>query len=236
MLKKDLIILKNLLKPRFSKGNHADQMEAFYAEQAEGYDEFRERLLHGRPELFRHIDWSSIRTWVDMGAGTGYNLKWAPMDKLQQVELVDLSSSLLKVAQARIEKRAYSNTKCIHGDATTYRPAFTPDLITFNYSLSMIPRWQEAIDHAIALLPSGGLFGATDFYAELESEAQNHGWLTRNFWPLWFSYDGVYLKRGTLAYLKSRLETVFISEQMGTIPYIPTFAKAPYYVFIGRKR
>lgn len=236
MLKRDLIILKNLLLPRFAKGNHAEQMEAFYSEQVEGYDEFRKRLLHGRPELFKSIDWSKVKTWVDMGAGTGYNLELAPCEQLSRIDLVDLSPSLLKVAEERVKKMSLPQAHCVLHDATTYKPSFTPDLVTFNYSLSMIPDWKLAIDHALKLLPAGGLIASTDFYAETEEEAYRHSWLIRHFWPLWFSYDSVYLKRGTLSYLKNKVEPLLVNERMGSIPYLPSFAKAPYYVFVGRKK
>lgn len=38
------------------------------------------------------------------------------------------------------------------------------DLVTFSYSLSMIPNFFAAIDQALSLLHEDGILGACDFY------------------------------------------------------------------------
>ena len=54
----DLKILYHLtLKPVRGK-DHAARMESFYGGQAEAYDDFRRRLLHGREDL-----WQAIPYW-----------------------------------------------------------------------------------------------------------------------------------------------------------------------------
>src|ERR671911_700620 len=50
-------------------------------------------------------------------------------------------------------------------DASTYQPATGPvDVVTFSYSLTMIPDWFAAIENALAMLKPGGTLGVVDFY------------------------------------------------------------------------
>ncbi len=66
-LLQDLKILYHLaLRPVRGK-SHAERMENFYSGQADAYDDFRRRLLHGREELFQKIDLPKVAfglTWV----------------------------------------------------------------------------------------------------------------------------------------------------------------------------
>ena len=59
------------------------------------------------------------------------------------------------------------------------------DLVTFSYSLTMIPDWFAAIDNACALLANEGTLGVVDFYVARkhpEAGLRAHGWLQRTFW------------------------------------------------------
>ncbi len=68
-LASDLKILYHLaFKPVRGK-DHAARMESFYAGQADGYDDFRKRLLQGREQLWQSIEVPEGGRWIDMGAG-----------------------------------------------------------------------------------------------------------------------------------------------------------------------
>ena len=57
-----------------SKGaSHRERLDAFYRGQADAYDDFRRRLLHGREELMGRLEFRPGDVWLDMGAGTGSN-------------------------------------------------------------------------------------------------------------------------------------------------------------------
>ncbi|MCA9133460.1 MAG: SAM-dependent methyltransferase, partial [Planctomycetales bacterium] len=99
----DLKILYHLaLRPVRGK-DHAERMESFYAGQATAYDDFRKRLLHGREQLFQKIPCPEGGVWVDLGGGTGANLEYIAeqVPRLGSAYVVDLASSLLKVAEQR---------------------------------------------------------------------------------------------------------------------------------------
>ena len=100
---------------------HKDRLESFYKEQAEGYDAFRARLLHGRAQMFSRLPFPPGGVWADFGSGTGINLALAG-DKaraLNHIYLIDLSPSLLAQAAHRIEQNHWTNAQTIEADATT---------------------------------------------------------------------------------------------------------------------
>ena len=47
---------------------------------------------------------------------------------------------------------------------TTFEPEGPADVVTFSYSLTMIPDWVRALEQAWALLKPGGTIGIVDFY------------------------------------------------------------------------
>src|SRR5690606_43869 len=117
------------------------------------------------------------------------------ISQLGKVYVVDLSPSLLTVAGRRVAERGWSNVAPTEADATAFRPAEgAADVVTFSYSLTMIPDWFAAIENAWAMLKPGGLIGVVDFYVSRKHPAEGltrHGWLTRTFWPAWFANDNV---------------------------------------------
>jgi S-adenosylmethionine-diacylgycerolhomoserine-N-methlytransferase len=236
----DLRILYHLaLRPVRGK-SHAERMENFYSGQADAYDDFRRRLLHGREELFRQIELPQDGVWVDLGGGTGGNLEFIAdrIGQLKQAYVVDLASSLLEVARTRFSKHGWQHVAAVEADATTWQPpAGQADVVTFSYSLTMIPDWFAAIENALRMLKPGGVIGVVDFYVSRKhaSEGVKHGWFTRNFWPVWFGNDNVFPSSDHLPFLRSHFETVWCQESRSKVPYIPLI-RTPYYQFIGRKR
>lgn len=89
---------------------HAKDMESFYKYQKEGYDTFREGLLHARPALLEAFPLSNKRNmiWVDIGGGTARNLEFFPVEVIKRyfkaIYIVDISASLLEIAQRRYVK------------------------------------------------------------------------------------------------------------------------------------
>jgi len=237
----DLRILYHLaLKPVRGK-DHAARMESFYAGQAGAYDDFRKRLLKGRQELWSLIPPAVGGTWIDMGGGTGANLDYFgdSIQKLRKVYVLDLSHSLLEIAKQRIAAKGWTNVEAVEADATTFRPADGPvDVVTFSYSLTMIPDWFAAIENALAMLKPGGVIGVVDFYVARKyasSGLARHGWLTRTFWPTWFALDNVFPSPDHVPFLPRHFDVLHFQEHRARVPYIP-LARVPYYLFVGSKR
>lgn len=240
-LLQDLKILYHLaLRPVRGK-NHAERMENFYSGQADAYDDFRKRLLHGREELFQKISLPEGGVWVDLGGGTGANLEFIreSVPRLRSAYVVDLATSLLTVASQRFAKNGWDHVKAIEGDATAWQPPEGgADVVTFSYSLTMIPDWFGAIENALRMLKPGGVIGVVDFYTARKHAAEGlkrHSWFTRSFWPVWFASDNVFPSPDHLPFLRSHFDTVWSQESYSKVPYIPII-RTPYYQFIGRKR
>lgn len=256
-LSADLRILLQLIKP--ARGNtHAARMEAFYRNQADGYDDFRNRLLPGRSELFADVasalgiahssresilapDSQEKPVWLDLGGGTGANIECIEMflPRLRSVHIVDLSPSLLHIARQRIEARGWKNVHTLQADVTTFAPPVERvDVVTFSYSMTMIPDWLAAIDQAISMLRPGGLIGVVDFFVSHKHPPMGttrHGWWTRTFWPTWFAVDNVFLGPDRLAALHARFDPIECSMKTARVPYVP-LGRVPYFRFIGKKR
>jgi S-adenosylmethionine-diacylgycerolhomoserine-N-methlytransferase len=237
----DLRTLYHLACRRVRGATHAERLESFYAGQAAGYDDFRHRLLHGREEMMRALEVPPGGRLLDLGGGTGSNLEHlgAGLAGLGSVEVVDLCPSLLAAARERIARRGWANVRAVLADVTTYEPEGGPaDAVVFSYALTMIPDWFRALERAHALLRPGGMIGVVDFYVARKWPAEGlrrHRAPTRLFWPAWFALDNVFLSPDHLPWLLSRFDTVRLEERASRVPYLLGL-KAPYYIFLGRKR
>lgn len=237
----DLRILYHLTIKPVRGHDHAARMESFYSGQAAAYDDFRRRLLHGRQELWNAIHIPNDAVWVDMGGGTGSNLEYfgPRIQQLRKVYVVDLSHSLLETARRRVEQHGWSNVETVEADATIYQPAHGPaDVVTFSYSLSMIPDWFAAVENALAILKPGGQIGVVDFYVSRKyppDGLKRHSWFTRSFWPVWFASDNVFPSPDHIPFLHRHFDPIHFEEHRAKVPYLP-FLKTPYYTFVGRKR
>ncbi|MEQ8846539.1 class I SAM-dependent methyltransferase [Botrimarina sp.] len=219
---------------------HQQRLDSFYGGQAEDYDEFRKRMLHGREALFDALPAPAGGAWVDIGAGTARNgeLFGERLREFGSVTFLDLSRSLLKVADERIAREQWANARTLCADATEIDlPDGSADLVTFTYSLTMIPDWFAAIEQAHRLLRPGGVIGVVDFYVSRRYPAdglRRHSYFARNFWPFWFGNDNVHPSADHLPMLQRRFQTLQVDEHYGKLPWVPV-VRAPYYRFIGRK-
>ncbi len=218
-------------------GSHAEQLQRFYAPQAETYDAFRERLLHGRRELVDLLPAAARDRVVELGAGTGRNLEFfgPRLEQLARIEAVDLCPALLDVARRRWAQ--LPNVQVVEADATCYVPLRPADVVYFSYALTMIPDWRAAVDNALAMLRPGGMLGVVDFH--LPAPYDDEGRLSRRaranrFWRAWFAHDGVRLSHEHLPYLRSHLAVEVCLERAGPVPYLP-WLRVPYYILVGRK-
>ena len=233
----DLRVLYHLVLKPVRGDSHAERLESFYGGQAEAYDDFRKRLLRGRQELYDQIEVPDGGVWVEMGGGTGSNLEYLGdrIQKLSKVYVVDLSESLLNVAQKRASERGWSNVETVAADATTWQADGGADVVTFSYSLTMIPDWFGAVENAKRMLKPDGKLGVVDFYVSRKfpsEQHQKHGWFTRNFWPMWFSNDNVFPSADHVPFLMRNFDGKLFTEHRAKVPYIP-LARVPYYNFIG---
>lgn len=100
---------KPLVASTLKVSGHAKDMESFYKYQKEGYDTFREGLLHARPALLEAfpLKRGGNMVWIDVGGGTARNLEFFTPETIKKyfkaIYIVDISASLLEIAQQRFE-------------------------------------------------------------------------------------------------------------------------------------
>jgi len=239
-------VLYNIAVKPVSGETHKERLESFYAHQAGDYDAFRKRLLSGREELMADVAARSSGkggVWVDMGGGTGANLEMMGDEAVMsfaKVYVVDLCGPLLEVARKRCEEHGWHNVEVVEADATTWVPDegyAQIDVITFSYSLTMIPDWYSAIEHATALLQPDGVIGVADFYIARKHpppEMAANSWLQRTFWPAWFAMDDVRLNADHLPFLQRKFTQLQLDEGSSAVPYVGmVLPKVPCYRFLG---
>jgi S-adenosylmethionine-diacylgycerolhomoserine-N-methlytransferase len=237
----DLKILYHLACAPIRGRDHQERLDSFYAGQASGYDAFRAHLLKGRKELYDLIAVPDGGVWIEMGGGTGSNLEYLEnrLDRLSAVHVVDLSNSLLTVARQRIAAKSWHNVQVHHQDVTLFDLHGTKaDVITFSYSLTMIPDWIAALENARALLKPGGILAVVDFYVARkypEPGHQRHSWFTRTFWPAWLGLDNVFPNPDHAPYLHRNFDTIYFSEKRARMRYFP-LAGVPYFMYLGKAR
>lgn len=81
--------------------------------------------------------------------------------------------------------KGWTNVHVIEGDACEFRvPEGEAQLVTFSYSLSMIPPFHEAVDNAICQLAPDGFLGAADFFVsgKYDTPMRQMHWGRRFFW------------------------------------------------------
>lgn len=145
--------------------SHAALMDEVYRGQRHIYDLTRKYYLFGRDTLIAGLNAKPEMRVLEIACGTGRNLakigKAWPGVRLYGL---DISSEMLKSARTTLGDAA----RLGEGDACAFdpvsllgEPAF--DRIVLSYSLSMIPDWQAAMDHAAGLLAEGGELHVVDF-------------------------------------------------------------------------
>lgn len=226
----DARILWRLLRGQPNSGSHAERLQAFYAPQAERYDAFRERLLHGRQELIERLDLQPGARVVELGCGTGSSLLriGARAGQFASFDMVDLCPALLDVARQRAA--GHASIQVIEADATSWQPDQPVDCVFMSYALTMIPDWSRVIANAQGMLAPGGRIGVVDFHLPAAGSR-----LSNAFWRTWFGHDGVHLSDEHLAMLRRLFGERFSAERRAPVPYLPG-VQAPYYLFVGEQR
>jgi len=199
---------------------HGDKMSAFYASQAKGYDAVRENMLVARPEMMSAF--GPIKhghTWLDVGGGTGRNLHYlrAQLDLFERIVVLDICPELLAIGE---ENARLSFTKsqceriswvCLDINAPNVRSLLAPhlrndltrgfDTITFSYSLSMIPKWEEALESAKSLMSGEGRVLVADFDTYTEEGKSLKDFMIR----AWYKQDGVRIEAKTRGVITNKV-------------------------------
>jgi betaine lipid synthase len=256
------IVTFPLLKPFISSTikltGHANKMESFYKWQKDGYDAFREGLLHARPILIESLPLKKEgkMIWIDVGGGTARNLEFFTVDIIRKyfkkIVILDISASLLEIAQQRINKMGLNDivtvveADCTDDASLSKIPVElgTVDIITMSYSLSMIPNQQAAINNSTKLLKGSGqgILAIADFFLEgnhddcLPRFPRKFRRFESSCHKAWFAMDHVHLLgERQLTMGEPQLERIWDNRFRGKIPFMPFFQPYQGVVILQKK-
>jgi S-adenosylmethionine-diacylgycerolhomoserine-N-methlytransferase len=175
-------------------------MENYYRFQADIYDMSRPFFLFDRDKTLKELDLNKGQTALDVGCGTGWNLKYL-VEKVGsegKVYGVDCSDSMLRKAREKVIKNGWPNVSLIKEYAENYVIEEKADLILFSYSLTMIPDWKSALDNAIKNLKKNGRVVMLDFYV------WNRFASMFNVWKNWLKVNHVNISDSHVEYIKEK--------------------------------
>ena len=116
----DIQVLKSILFADVKGENHQERLESFYVSQADLYDYYRHRMLHGRFPMINAMPAPKGGTWLDLGGGTGSNLEYfgENLNHWGKCIVLDLTPSLCETARRRVASRKWESfVDVICGDA-----------------------------------------------------------------------------------------------------------------------
>jgi S-adenosylmethionine-diacylgycerolhomoserine-N-methlytransferase len=142
---------------------HRDFLNQYYGISRHFYDFTRKYYLLGRDRVLLSLAQESFRTLVEVGSGTGRNLRRL---RALRPDLVlgglDASSAMLDVAKERCPSATFRQGFAEETPVSEVLGC-APDRILFSYSLSMVQEPEAALDAAIAALPPEGQVVVVDF-------------------------------------------------------------------------
>lgn len=181
--------------------DQALRMDRMYVLQRHIYDATRRFYLLGRDRLLENIPAPRGGLVLEMGCGTGRNLK-VLAGKRPDLALcgLDVSCMMLETAGKKLGKNGTRLACCRAEDLDLERHFGLDrdfDAVFFSYALSMIPTWEAALEAAWAALRPGGTLAVVDFWGQggLPSWLE---WAHKR----WLALFGVHFRPELLAYLR----------------------------------
>jgi len=150
---------------------HASAMDKKYRFARFTYDVTRNVFLRGRDRAIEALAPGKRGTILEIGCGTGRNLKRLMKLTGEGTEIysLDVSAHMLLTAEARVRiLEGGHKIRFAQADARDFDPVecFGEkgfDGILMSYSLSMVPDWRVALRHALTCLNPGGRLSIVDF-------------------------------------------------------------------------
>jgi ubiquinone/menaquinone biosynthesis C-methylase UbiE len=104
-------------------------------------------------------------TVVEVGCGTGLNFPYLLQSIGETGRLigVDLTDAMLKEAMKRVQRNSWHNVELVEADAAAY--VFPSGIrgVLSTFALTLVPEYEQVIDHAARALAVGGRLVVADF-------------------------------------------------------------------------
>ncbi len=206
---------------------HRQIMSRYYALHSRIYDVTRWAFLFGRAAILDDLALRPGETVVEVGCGTGRNFRniLRRIGPHGRIIAVDCSEPMLERCWRRIRSNRWKNVHLTDQEYGSYTvTAGHAGVVLFSYSLSMIPRWKEALICAHQELDAGGRIGLVDFCLP-QQPTKSAAAFAR-----WMACNHVQLDHPYLEELNSRFSSI-VSR------VAPAFGGLwSFYRFVGRKK
>jgi len=209
-----------------------DDMNRMYRLTRHVYDASRKYYLLGRDHLINNLNPGENEHICEVGCGTARNLiKLSQKYPEAHFYGLDASDEILKTAQRSLKRNNAGDIQIVQAYAQSFKPKTLfglkqpLDKIVFSYSLSIIPPWQDSIDHALELLAPGGEIHIVDF-GDLSGLPK----FFRKFLFWWLKIFHVYHKPEILEYLKH-----LDSEEKGQLGFEPLYRAYAWHAVFRKK-
>jgi ubiquinone/menaquinone biosynthesis C-methylase UbiE len=167
------------------------QLRDLYRKRAANYD-FSANLYYligftearYRKRAVSTLGLKSGDTVVEVGCGTGLNFSYLLQSIGDTGRLIgiDLTDAMLEKAMKRIRRNRWRNVDLVEADAASYIfPAGIQGVLS-TFALTLVPEYEQVIDHAARALVPGGRFVIADFKKP-------------DRWPLWLVKLGVLITK-----------------------------------------
>ena len=175
-------------------------MDNYYRFHAAIYDLTRPLFLFERDRVTRDLELQPGNVVIEMGCGTGYNLRSLvkKVGSSGRVYGVDCSESMLRIAREKVKKQGWKNVSLAKSLVEEYSPPENAHVVLFSYSLSMIVEWEKALDRAISAIEKDGKLVILDFSPFCSSGA------LYPLWEKWLKWNHVFLRKEPVEYIKKR--------------------------------
>ncbi len=146
------------------------RMDRIYGLQRHIYDATRRFYLLGRDRLLERLPAPSSGRVLEVGCGTGRNLaRLAALRPDLELCGLDVSARMLDTAGRKLAGRNVSLVRGCAEELDAARDFGLPggfDAVFFSYALSMIPRWEMALEAGLSALAPGGSLAVVDFWGQ----------------------------------------------------------------------
>lgn len=151
---------------------HGELLDRIYSFQRHIYDVTRKYFLFGRDRVIEKIQQDPPGSILELGCGTGRNL-FMLEKQLPGAALfgIDASKEMLKHAESHAPKESLVQFGFGYAESFSPKELFQVEkfsAIFFSYSLSMMPNWQGALEHALTMLEPNGTIWIVDFWDQAE--------------------------------------------------------------------
>ena len=164
-------------------------------------------------------------TVVEVGCGTGLNFSYLLQSIGDTGRLIgiDLTDAMLEKAMKRVRRNGWRNVDLVEADAGSYIfPAGIQGVLS-TFALTLVPEYEQVIDHAARALVPGGRFVIADF------KKSEH-------WPLWLIKLGVLITKpfGVSLDLAERKPWQVMTKYLAQVTVTELFGGS-VYIAVGEK-